>query len=656
MKFWGVCRSALLAIAACGSGEGPEMVGGDTGMGTGTGEGNGSPPNPIDRDEACRSVPGCAEPENAVEGPERLVWRVHVIKDETGQVSIRTLETFRYPEAFERPPSPATGEVALMAYDAQGQTVDVAFVRFPTTLEGESVGLRGGVRSSAPLASGDAIAYLLADASVERIALLGAGDVVLDERAVPPPEDALDPNIDRTSSGLVPAFPSGPCAHVQIIEGWRDLLYFPVALHDEYEPMEVSPLQLATIRAGLGRLTPLLCAGVRRVAIVKGLDEDVLGAVAFRAGDIVMLNGDEDWPGFDDYGFDDESLALSEMRAWLQYVIAHEAAHTVEALLDVDKDSDWTRANQGATPRRLADETSGYMRLGSGLGWEWGRIHESFRSAGLAGHYVDWEVPGAPTEEDVWSFSAEQVTEHGVMSPYGATNFGEDFAEFVAYPLMREVLFDAGITQGGSAGQVQDRACLRMREHQELTLPGALAAAYTKLAFVRDLGAIEDRHFAACAGPEIGIDQHRIGTTIRRQGVTLRHYGGDPTAVIGSTDQSWVFDYTVEGVSSFGGSTYPGRLRLTLRLAGLDEVDSVEEVSWPRGLYLIRPGSPAAFSLRLDGAAAGNFDVIDGIAVITEANNDTIRGAVSVTLVERRQAPFPEHYDPPVQFRFLLRN
>lgn len=81
-------------------------------------------------------------------------------------------------------------------------------------------------------------------------------------------------------------------------------------------------------------------------------------------------------------------------------------------------------------------------------------------------------------------------------------------------------------------------------------------------------------------------------------------------------------------------------------------------MSWPRGVYRIQVDSPHAFTLRLDGAAAGNFDVTDGYVYVAESSGKLIDGALFVTAAFRLDAPLPvpQTFDPPLNVRFRIEN
>ncbi|MEM9188701.1 MAG: hypothetical protein AAGF12_05970 [Myxococcota bacterium] len=108
-----------------------------------------------------------------------------------------------------------------------------------------------------------------------------------------------------------------------------------------------------------------------------------------------------------------------------------------------------------------------------------------------------------------------------------------------------------------------------------------------------------------------------------------------------------VFTVQAGGTATFDNVPYPATAHLLLDLDG-PEVP-IERVSWPRGTFRIAPGSPHRFTLRLDGAAAGNFDVTDGFVLVAEASNDRIRGSVFITEAFRLNAPVPvpQVFDPP---------
>jgi hypothetical protein len=75
-----------------------------------------------------------------------------------------------------------------------------------------------------------------------------------------------------------------------------------------------------------------------------------------------------------------------------------------------------------------------------------------------------------------------------------------------------------------------------------------------------------------------------------------------------------------------------------------------------RGVYELGLTGDNNFTIRLDGAKAGNFDAMDGFVVVAEASNERIAGSIVLQRVFRLQAPMPvpEKYDPPLIVRFLI--
>ncbi len=114
------------------------------------------------------------------------------------------------------------------------------------------------------------------------------------------------------------------------------------------------------------------------------------------------------------------------------------------------------------------------------------------------------------------------------------------------------------------------------------------------------------------------------------------------------------FSTDAEGIR-FGEASYPARI--TLRLTVGSALDDIIEVSWPRGVYPLSRGGDNNLTVVLDGAKAGNFEVMDGSVLVTESTNQRIVGSAVVQRVWRPLAPLPvpERYDPPLVIRFMIK-
>ena len=115
-----------------------------------------------------------------------------------------------------------------------------------------------------------------------------------------------------------------------------------------------------------------------------------------------------------------------------------------------------------------------------------------------------------------------------------------------------------------------------------------------------------------------------------------------------------MFELEANGEAGFGDGTYPAKLKSRLALSLPTE--EFEKVYWPRGMYELGLVGSNNLTLRLDGAKAGNFDVMDGFVLVAEASRERIVGSIAVQRVMRLQAPLPvpEVYNPPLVLRFRI--
>ena len=225
--------------------------------------------------------------------------------------------------------------------------------------------------------------------------------------------------------------------------------------------------QLANILAGLGRMTPLLCQSVSTIAF-GDFGSTTLGMVnTYLLGDIMMVNSGVYTEAVLTPGHAQEPFRRMD----LQQTILHEAGHAVEALLNSEGlglDQILADGNWSPTARMMANETIDRVRLKSGFGEEWSRVHDSFVEMGWATDYVD-----SPA---FWSLSQAQIANSGFMSPYGASGHADDIAEVIGWTYIGSDYASAGV-----ANRRRDFACLQMAQHTQKDLPADLAAIYTKL-------------------------------------------------------------------------------------------------------------------------------------------------------------------------------
>jgi len=643
-----------IALVACGNG--------DDRLGAGTPEATG--PNAWlvelqqrpEYSEACALTPGCREAEQPISGPQEMIWRVQVIRDAAGEISIGQIDSVAVPRDDGIPPGRATGDYLLVGVDAAGTPVDGQMIQFPRTLRVEYRD-----RSNAPreidLAGKrvDTVGYVRADKAIQRLEVQDQNGVAAASAAVQAPDLAQaarrSVSFDLISSAYAIAPISGlppHCAHVRILQGEPDRAYAgTLAFDQETALLEApGPFQLAAVKAALNRMTPLLCGAVGRIAFARfeAMDGLAAGAVLQAGeGEIVMINS----ASYPETDLENKSDPEQQRRAkWkrlgLQATLIHESGHSVEALLNASGADPLLYGGDWQVPARSrAAVALTNTRLRKGFGEEWRRVHNSFVA-------VDWarahSISGMLIPE-----ANTRVVSGGFMTSYGSNIWWDDIAEFISETYMGPVLRAEGF-------QSSDLACQAMQAWSQLNVPSGLAAVYTKLLFLRDLELVKPADVTACAGSVLGLQSMPKGLHFWVNGTHRRSFTNNLQASINTEAiaRNKVFTLSGEGEAIFGDKTHPAKLTLRLDVKGLG--DEFEEISWPRGVYELGLIGDNNVQLVLDGAPAGNFDATDGFVLVSEATNQRIEGSIVLLRVFRLQAPFPvpEKYDPPVIVRFKL--
>jgi hypothetical protein len=620
--------------------------------------------NASDFETACAAIPECAESLVQTSVPRETIWRVELIRSAAGDVTIGQVEPVEVEQGRGVPVSRLSGTHMLAGLDAAGEAVESYLVSFPETLRFESGGESAMTREvDLTGREVDAYGYLRAVPGIVKLAVRDpsgneittaalprrtadlrrsplSGNPLLSAALAPavvaPPRPELDP-VDR-----IPLPPH--CSHLFILGGeqHRDRAR-GISYEKEVVLMRPDPMQRAVIQASLNMMTPLLCHGVSRIALGNVPDDRGTGGVVMLStGDMMLINIAA--------GYHEVQLAASEeSRLNMMHTILHEAAHTAEHLLNVESSrpahfGGWWSGSQ----RSLARATIGHVRLEKSLAAEWMRIHSSF-----VRH--DWASPysrNAREREQIRDRNAEQVANAGFISRYGGTGYADDIADMVAWTYLGQYYRAAGIPE--ERGRTQDFGCQEMRRYQGKELPARFAALFTKLMFIRDLGLVREEDVSHCLG-SVALPVDRPGFHSWRDGNPSRSYDRDLSARIGTLPNGrYVYEMKGSGTAKFGNDSYPATVRLML---GLDSAGTtVDQVSWPRGVYELALGGTNSFQLRLEGGKAGNFDVYDGYALVAEASNDRIAGSVFIRKVMRLEAPLPvpEVFDPPMIVRFLI--
>jgi hypothetical protein len=632
--------------------------------------------------EACDEVPGCGETRFEAPAATETVWRVMVRRSASGEVTIGSVDAVDVPEDKGVPVGPITGDAFLVGLNGSGDAVDGQLVRFPQTLRLEYAGENLMAREL-DLADREVstVGYLRTSSSIETLAVQDASGATIASMPVPSRVASRATNGRWLAAGLAsPAWAQRRpweglppyCSHIIVLQGEEDRhLTSGVEFEDLITLDKPGPWQLATVQAALARMTPLLCQSLTRIAFGHVPEHaGVAGAVnSFGAGDMMMIN----LSARDDSGaliHSEEKLAekLSK-RLVMQRTVIHEAAHAAETLLTFQgaRAGDY-RGSWEAPARSLTDDTIARVRLKKGLPDEWKRLHESFLAQDWADYYTLMQFKKLPIPNDIAlledlpipqsraNWSAREIADAGFMSKYGAKNWAEDIATFVGHTYMSQPWLDALRGTGSDMNLREDAGCQEMQAYGEKNLPSRLAAVYTKLLFLRDLGVVAAEDVDDCIGSSLGLVLTTPGFHFWEGDEHRRAFGQGVTAKIGTASTGrYVFQMTAEGRASFDDREYPAKATMTLNL----EAGSVplDEVAWPRGVYpfglLERHNT---FQVRLDGKRAGNIDVYEGFALVAEASNSRIAGSVFMHKAIRPQAPLPvpQVFDPPMMIRFLI--
>ena len=427
------------------------------------------------------------------------------------------------------------------------------------------------------------------------------------------------------------------------------------------EIVEPGPYQQRLVEYAKDFLTPLACFAVDHVAFVERAPEDAgaTGWVRIHShNDIVHLDARP-------ASLSNDALDPATNRSrgvhgdiWAGGIdaIAHEGTHAAVHLLNSQSDvercklpmvwcdpvdpNQWSPAAQAAA--RAAVE---HMRLRSGIVEEWVRMHEAFVAAGMATDFGAYEG----SQHD-----ATAITAAGFTSLYGSTKPGEDIAEWVAKTQVGD-LQGASFEGATVTATGEDLGCMVLRSSGD-RITNRTAAAYTKVAFLRDVGLVSEEAFTRCVGA-VHVDTHgRDGLHMTNNDDSVGTLDERLRAVIGRTATgAWTFQFTAEGTAGFGDTTSPAVATLTIDLASMIAAPftSVDEVSWPRGLYVI--GDDAQFRVDLEDAPAGSFVGTVGFVLVTRASNDLLEGSIVLQRGERPGAfgvPETEKWLPsPITFR-----
>lgn len=391
-------------------------------------------------------------------------------------------------------------------------------------------------------------------------------------------------------------------------------------------------------------LTPLHCAGVRDVVFVAGEpDRDGRAALGW-----VYTEQNQSTLHISSLP---NSLSEADLKpapnnrivgnAWATAieVLVHESTHAAVHLLNtqvVEGDCTFwfffcdeaTDASQwSAASVALADEAMERMRLRVSFQAEWNRVHSSFVAAGLARPYGPRLAPS-------------EVASGGFMTAYGGTAASEDIAEMASQVQASGISDFAAITETVNRGQRTDLGCMALAGVERREVPGNLAALYTKILLLRDVGLVTEEAAAACMG-RTGIDTR--GTPgihfFTQEGEYRRTFTDGLGASIGTRPDGdrYKFQLAAEGTLPVNGEEHAATFLLTLDMGPAS--GDIERVSWPRGLYQLELLGENTLVIAVPDAGHVTYHVDNGMVLITSATSDLIEGAIIMNRATRPHAP-----------------
>jgi hypothetical protein len=461
------------------------------------------------------------------------------------------------------------------------------------------------VKQLAAVVSG--IALLATAMTVGRVTIVGA-----QESALCPPIEVMDGFFSRLSVGMneMWGFVSSP-----------------------------GPTQRAYVEKARRLMAPLVCAGARRVAFVE--EESGREAWVGKARPD-LINVPESRGGEAIIGPDSPAGTRSIVRAELLHALVHEGTHaasnllaeydgTTAALPTYDRYGrriigrrDWTDAGLEEA-RRVVERA----RLANGLYQEWARVHDSFVAQGLAAKYHGLGPRG--------DLSSDHLIRAGFTTGYAGDRPGEDIAELTAAVTTRDVYAAEGSTK-----PPLDLACQAMRAESGPGVPERLASHFTKVGFLQSIGFLTDADYDYCVG-QLKIRGEGSGVFSFNGDALTHEYRGNPRGTIGRSEDGsrYIFRFEADGSVTTRRATRDVTARLLLDLGPTDR--PLEHVSFPRGLFKIRPGSPHSFQVVTEGRNGDQIvvDVTEGVVLVARASHALVEGSVVLQRVSDRTSLLP---------------
>ncbi len=378
----------------------------------------------------------------------------------------------------------------------------------------------------------------------------------------------------------------------------------------------------------LDMLPPFVCKSVRRVVFIKGGipgDDGTLAWVNPSRPDLINIasitqtSENALTPKTTSSGLEKRRL----VELWLRLIrsIIHEANHTATFLIENSTDNKRTgtdnRWKSDAT--QAADRIVSKLKLKDGFVDEWERISESFIDMKYSSKYDKTRASNETTEPPL-----------GFMTKYGGNKPSEDIAEAAAWvsvkPLFETSFF--GVTPNVSNWNY---ACRKLQATSTIGIPSNLAAIYTKLLFLRDLGFITDESLKGCIGSgTIGLKKlDKKGFQFFQNKTWKPFTAFTENAKIVRTSNE--FELISKGTLGSGNDARQTTMLLEFR---------VDESQYPRGIYKIirckifplpAPGILApkvTFRRIVTGAKSKSLCAYRAQILVTEASSEKIKGSV----------------------------
>lgn len=428
-----------------------------------------------------------------------------------------------------------------------------------------------------------------------------------------------------------------------------DLAVVPLAdasgLRSEFKTSLIEPgeYQRKLLGETAGHMPPLLCAGVRDVAFVTAEPTREGGAVlgwvySNHSQSTLYINSLPNRASEADLRPSPTNRIVGNVWATTLETLLHESTHAAVHLLNtqvIEGDCTlWyffcdepTDASQWpAWSVALARAAAERVRLRVSFEAEWNRLHRSFVDVGLAQPYG----PKLP---------ASEVARAGFMTPYGGTDPSEDIADVVAQVQASGIqgfdVIDADVNRMERA----DQGCLAFESVSD-GLPGNLAALYTKIMLLRDVGLVSPEAAAACLGKAGFNTRDTEGLHFFTQDSEYRRTFTDGlSAGIGRTSEGdrFKFQLSAKGTLPVDGVEHAATFLLNLDLGPTSE--SLDRVSWPRGIYPLELLGDNRLIVAVPDMNHVTYHVDSGFVLISTATNDRIEGAIIMNRATRPFAP-----------------